>query len=296
MNGRLKTAFTLIELLVVIAIVGILSGLMIVGMSSSVQSATIAKAQVFSASLRDSLLMSLISDWKLDQVGVPGASQTPDSWSGGNTCTLTGSGGSQNLPQLQTTGCIYGNCLNFDGTDDLVNCGNGSNLNITNTITFEAWLYPKSENAGYAGHPISKFSGTTDANIVLYYFGATSGMNRMLQYYATRNGTWGTISAGYYVTLNNWYQVVLAYNSATGGRLYINGVATGPLTGSGSLSSNNYSLTLGEGFNGAMDQVRIFNADIPASQIKEQYYAGISLLLAKEEISEEEFANRIREL
>ncbi|MDD5569203.1 MAG: prepilin-type N-terminal cleavage/methylation domain-containing protein [Candidatus Pacebacteria bacterium] len=40
-------AFTLIELLVVIAIIGILSGLIIVGMSGATQKATIAKRRLF---------------------------------------------------------------------------------------------------------------------------------------------------------------------------------------------------------------------------------------------------------
>ncbi|MFA5013447.1 MAG: type II secretion system protein, partial [Candidatus Paceibacterota bacterium] len=90
MNKRLFRAFTLIELLVVIAIIGILSALIIVGMNSTTQKATIAKAQVFSNSLRNSLMGNLISEWKFDQVNVPAANQTPDSWSGGNTGTLNG--------------------------------------------------------------------------------------------------------------------------------------------------------------------------------------------------------------
>ena len=52
MNKFIKQAFTLIELLVVIAIIGILSGLIVVSMSGVTQKATIAKAQVFSNSLR----------------------------------------------------------------------------------------------------------------------------------------------------------------------------------------------------------------------------------------------------
>jgi prepilin-type N-terminal cleavage/methylation domain-containing protein len=64
------SAFTLIELLVVIAIIGILSALIIVGMSSTTQKATIAKAQVFSNSLRNSLMNNLISEWKFNGSGL----------------------------------------------------------------------------------------------------------------------------------------------------------------------------------------------------------------------------------
>ena len=39
---------------------------------------------------------------------------------------------------------IGGNALELDGANDYVNCGNGSNLNITGTaITIETWIYTK---------------------------------------------------------------------------------------------------------------------------------------------------------
>jgi prepilin-type N-terminal cleavage/methylation domain-containing protein len=53
MNELIKKAFTLIELLVVIAIIGILSGLIVVSMGGVTQKANIAKAQVFSNSLKN---------------------------------------------------------------------------------------------------------------------------------------------------------------------------------------------------------------------------------------------------
>lgn len=293
MDNKLQIAFTLVELLVVIAIVGILSGLIIVGMSSSVNNARIAKAQIFSSSIRDSLLMNLVSEWKLDQVGVPGAYQTPDAWSN-NTCTLYGSGGLQDRPQIQNAGCIYGSCLNFDGTDDYIDCGNPTNLNIASAITVEAWFYPKAEYTGYAAHPISKWNGgAVGANIVLYYFGQTSGSNRVFRYYADAGGSWIQISASYTASLNNWYQIVLSYNSTSGGQLYINGIATGPLVGSGDLALNSNSFVVGEGFNGLIDQVRIYNDKIPSSKIKEDYYAGINRLLAKGKLAEDQYQGMV---
>jgi prepilin-type N-terminal cleavage/methylation domain-containing protein len=63
MNKLLRQAFTLIELLVVIAIIGILSGLIVVSMSGVTQKANIAKAQVFSNSLRNSLMLIIVGEW-----------------------------------------------------------------------------------------------------------------------------------------------------------------------------------------------------------------------------------------
>ena len=66
MNKLLKTAFTLIELLVVIAIIGILSGLIVVSMSGVTEKANIAKSQVFSNSLRNSLMINTVSQYNFN--------------------------------------------------------------------------------------------------------------------------------------------------------------------------------------------------------------------------------------
>jgi prepilin-type N-terminal cleavage/methylation domain-containing protein len=58
MKKTVSIAFTLIELLVVIAIIGILSGLIVVTMNGVTQKANIAKAQVFSNSLRNALMLN----------------------------------------------------------------------------------------------------------------------------------------------------------------------------------------------------------------------------------------------
>jgi hypothetical protein len=44
------------------------------------------------------------------------------------------------------------------------------------------------------------------------------------------------------------------------------------------------------------DDVRIYNAVIPISQIKEQYYAGLNKLLANGAITKDEYLLRAKEL
>ena len=132
MNKKIQKAFTLIELLVVIAIIGILSGLIITTMSGATESARIAKLKVYSNSVRDTLGANLVSEWKFDE----GSSITAsDTW-GTNTGTLKEYGGATcafsstlHCPQWQSeTNCISGKCLSFDGADDYVECGTGTNL------------------------------------------------------------------------------------------------------------------------------------------------------------------------
>ena len=49
-------------------------------------------------------------------------------------------------------------------------------------------------------------------------------------------------------------------------------------------------------FAGKEDEVRIYNAIMPTSQIKQQYYAGLQQLLVNKEINGGEYDQRIAEL
>lgn len=291
MNNGLKTAFTLVELLVVIAIVGILSGLIIVGMSSSVYNASLAKAQVFSASLRDSLLMNIVAEWKLDQVNSPASGQTPDNWSGGYYGTLEGSGGTNNLPQL-VTNCIYGSCLSFDGTDDRVRVLNNANFNMTTSITIEAWIKPSRLDVYYQGIVV-KGPASYGYHFMLY--------QDDLQPFARIGGTWTSMNSLSGISLNKWNYIAWTYDGATS-KAYVNTtINSTSKTGAISYESDD-DLYIGFSkygvlyYQGLIDNVRIYNSAVPTSEIREHYYADINRLFARGELSRIEYVNRIEEI
>ena len=127
-------SFTLIELLVVIVIIGILAGVIIVSVSSSINKANFAKAQSFSNTVQNELLGDLVSEWTFDIASNPGE----DTW-GNNDGTFYGANG---LPELQTKeNCVYGTCYEFDGMDDYIDYGNDSSLDFnTQSFTISMWL------------------------------------------------------------------------------------------------------------------------------------------------------------
>ena len=127
MNKIIKQAFTLIELLVVIAIIGILSGLIVVAMGGMTQKASIAKSQIFSNSLKNSLMLNLVSEWKFDEstTAINGTT-IQDSWSSGYNGTLSSIG--DPAVNKVSTDCVSGKCLSFDGVDDYVDLGAYSSL------------------------------------------------------------------------------------------------------------------------------------------------------------------------
>lgn len=304
MNKLVKKAFTLIELLVVIAIIGILSGLIVVSMGGMTDKATIAKAQVFSNSLRNSLMMNLVAEWRLDEGGT--SQWADDVWSN-NDAILGDSLSSNGFDPLWSNNCVRGNCLFFDNIDDFLNCGAGSNLNISSgPVTIETWIYPQkttnyilgnsSNNANYGYYALE-----TQASKPFFGFNSSSGT---VGYRGNNN-----------IDLNKWSHLLVMHTFGAGSntKIYINGIQQTGLwvvntgnevptcTSSCRLEMGHWYGTPASTndeyhFYGKIDEVRIYNAILSTSQIQEQYYLGLNKMLNSGNISKEEYILRSNNL
>jgi len=300
MNKLIKQAFTLIELLVVIAIIGILSGLIVVSMSDVTQKANIAKAQVFSNSLRNALMANLVAIWKFDDITDYNTStmiigstsgNVPDSWG-------TNNGTAANGPLIKTSECVFGKCVYFNGTNNYITVpgGSGSVLNM-DYITIEAWIYLSSTPSDVVTI-VSKGGQGSNSHIWFYYYPSSARLG--LEY---GNGTTRTV-AYYSITpkLNTWYHLVGTYDGTTG-YAYVNGLRGNAQTSiTGVLGKNTDWLVIGRYstngsyyWPGMLDEIRIYDKAISASQIKDHYYAGLNNLLINGSINREEYLSRLND-
>lgn len=155
--------------------------------------------------------------------------------------------------------------LNFDGINDIVNCGNSLNaaLDPLNTITVEAWVKPTT-NTGLGV-------------IVGNYANPTGGTMQFLMrrdnadYTFWVNGTSGVfkvVSATNAVVLNTWQHVAGVWNGSDL-KIYINGVLAATTTGvtdssfattTNNLMIGNNQATSPEKFTGNIDEVRIWTS------------------------------------
>jgi prepilin-type N-terminal cleavage/methylation domain-containing protein len=307
MNKLIKKAFTLIELLVVIAIIGILSGLIVVSMGGMTQKASIAKAQVFSSSLRNSLMMNIVGEWKFDELTTAVQSSTiQDTWSSSNNAIL--STNSDGLDKIKTgTNCISGNCLSFDGTDDYayVSGSNNptSNLAITGAITLSAWV--KFNNSGTDGTIISRGAGLAGSDNYGYALTRYSGSNKIDFDTYSMTARDALVSSSI-ITDSNWHLIIATWDrtmGTNGKKIYIDGILDNQKTSSiSAMGQPNYQFRIGIGgtnlypLNGSIDDVRVYSATVPTSQIKEKYYANLNNLLKNGVINKEEYLSRINEL
>lgn len=162
--------------------------------------------------------------------------------------------------------------LNFDGVDDLVNCGNALNtaLDPLNTITVQAWVRPTT-NTGL-GVIVGNYANPNQSAMQFLLRRDNSGYSFWIQ----GTATFRTVEATNTVILNTWQHVVGVWNGSEL-RIYVDGSLIATTTGvtDSSLATTTNSVIIGnnqagsgaERFTGSIDEVRIWNVALSATDI-----------------------------
>jgi prepilin-type N-terminal cleavage/methylation domain-containing protein len=276
MNNISKNSFTLIELLVVIAIIGILAGVIIVSMAGATDSANLAKVKVFAISMRDSMGQNIISEWKFD-------GNANDTWSNNNGTWAGPSGTNTTANYRPESECVFGQCLNFDGTDDGVNCGNADVFNF-GANDFSISVFVKASVLNNDNRILTKWTnGNSGWGLDIYN---TGGFVDLVFNDGTNSSRVRSTSI---ITAGKWYHIAVT-RSGTDAKIYVNGNETSyavknsvPAT----ITANTNNLFIGRDtstswfLNGAIDDLRIYSTALSLSQVKNIYTAGLKSLLAK---------------
>ncbi len=159
-----------------------------------------------------------------------------------------------------------GKALNFDGTNDYVDCGNDASLNPTTAITIEAWVKTAesktariAEKGDWDGHGIyqDKWNGWKGAIHIDGGNGYSIKWNKGVP------------------TFNQWYHIALTYDGSAL-RLYVDGVEKNNISPvNGNLRINSRDFTIGSNggaqkfFKGTIDEVCIWNVALTEAQIRE---------------------------
>jgi len=193
-------------------------------------------------------------------------SGTTTSDASGNRLTGTLSGATW------TTAGKSGAGLVFNGTNSFVDLGTPTALQITGSLTLTAWV-KESANVGDDGTIISKSNGA--AGWELKSSPDLGNRNFAIGVYTSGGGYVGRYSTTVRA-LNTWYHVAAVYDAAARTlNIYVNGVLdNGSLVGTvpASLVNPSVNANIGRraaGFNiqGTLDDVRVYNRALAASEI-----------------------------
>ncbi len=201
---------------------------------------------------------SLVGWWKLDD----GTGTTAlDSSGKGNTGTLTGG-------PTWVAGHLKG-ALEFNGTSQYVECGNGASLNVTAQVTLSAWIYPTAAGNGAHQHFVTKGD---------YCYALKHNTGNYMEF-NIYDGTWYT-ARGQVVTsaaFNNvWHHVAGTYDGTTL-KMYVDG-ALQPTFGAeahvGVIANSTTTVTLARDnstsaryFTGMMDDARIYSRTLTDGEV-----------------------------
>lgn len=179
------------------------------------------------------------------------------------------------LFNMTLSGLYAQNCLNFDGVDDRVNCGNGSSLQFSgSTFSVEAWIYPTffSKNV-YENNIVVKEDNSIDAGFML----RTGDGGKLNFAIGDGSGGWNELtSATAILSLNQWQHVAGTYDGRQM-RIFLDGKQIDSLSYSGSIGVSGVDMTIGDHnnysrpFYGHIDEVRVWDSYRTPRQISDNY-------------------------
>jgi hypothetical protein len=171
----------------------------------------------------------------------------------GNTGTIVGA--------TWTSEGQYDAALSFDGAGDMVVVNSSSSLNLSAGMTLEAWVYPTASAA--------RWRDVVYKDKDVYYLEASSYQNAPAGGGSFATGPTYGASA---LPINTWTHLAVTYDRTTV-RLYVNGVQVASRAQSGAIGTSSNPLfiggdsTYGQYFQGLIDEVRIYNRALSATEI-----------------------------
>ena len=159
--------------------------------------------------------------------------------------------------------------LSFDGVDDYVDCGNGTELQITGGLTLSVWTKLDS-SVGSQSCIISKDNGSSQRAFSLWGIIVNKPV-----FYIWNGGANYNVGGTTNIADDTWHHVAVVYVPSTSLRIYVDGILEGTNTTSIPASINNASQNLYLGqfasslfeFKGLMDEVCILDRVATPSEI-----------------------------
>jgi hypothetical protein len=209
----------------------------------------------------------LVGYWSFDEGS---GTKAGDASGQGNTGTLT------NMEARDWVDGARGKALSFDGVDDYVDVPHDADFNGTSGISISFWVNYSSSSATLTG-PLQKGAYTSSGWDIVFH---RTNRNVNLRFAGSVNDH---VSSNNMLALDTWQHVVITFDpQADAVKFYFNGVYDKTVTDTGSIVGNTTALSFGSGVYakllGSLDEVRIYNRALGASEITSLYQLSAAKL------------------
>ena len=220
----------------------------------------------------------LVGKWGFDENSASTSTTVYDTSGNNNNGALT------NGPTRASSTCKMSNCLSFDGSNDyaVISDPASETLDPTSKYSLSVWLkYATTTSYGFI---ISKSNGGAGGGYELFR-NTGSGAIRFSSCDAA-----GSCAGGYFDIVtdagyndNNWHYVAATAKTNDVAKIYVDGVL---VKSSGTVTQNNvanaFNLLIGargaagaSPFNGYIDDVRVYNRALSASEVSNLYNSAV---------------------
>lgn len=162
----------------------------------------------------------------------------------------------------------FGSALMFNGTSSWVTVADTNSLDLTVGMTLSAWVRPTSVTSDY--RTIMLKERAPGLGYALY---ATDGASRPPAGYLNTGASDVAVVAASNLALNTWTHVAVTYDGAAM-RIYVNGALVRTTNTTGAIRTSTGAFRIGgnsvwgEYFAGTIDEVRVYNRALSASDIQ----------------------------
>jgi len=187
--------------------------------------------------------------------------------------TLSGGSGDNNTPQIDTT--TGSGVFDFDGTDDLIALGVGSDLNfsVNDIMSINCWVNFNSYNASSWTGVVTKRGYNYAGSGESYNIGNEGSSGKGM--FWVNDGSYKVAKSNSALSNNTWYNLC---GTADGNNvnLYVNGIKQSQTVSYSSITNSTSITRIGfnnEYLNGQAGPVHIYNRALSANEVLHNYNA-----------------------